>query len=480
MRTHASVKRWLVVSLPGVATYLTLVVATALPFDYRTFADRDIDFLWQSLGINFLKTDPWGSLAVLHTQPPLLNALYAVDLALTPTSHAFLLAINILAVVATIAMLTTGILSATTSVTASAVGGVGYALLPGTVLYSLNVYNTTITASFAMLSVWPLSWALKRPMPAIALSACGALGLVLTRSSFVWPAMVIWCVALMWWITRHLGWRWTIAAGAFTPLMLALLVQLHYTVSFGIPFMSSWSGQNVAKALQTSGQLTVSPEPETVLTDNVCQGEIFRAWQSGDLNIWDPGGALRQRGCRDLPPFERRGIAAWDEPLKPGSTEMNFNEGRALVASAQWTGLMNTIVRAEPWQLVRMATTSESGFVNSGLGLYLRASDDYPFLDQARLHLPTAMVAAPFAALFAPMLWILVIIGWATAIILRSSGLRKIAAFWFASGLLVYHASVSNLLEYSENMRYRAEVDPVLLFAGVVVLLTLMSTRKPS
>jgi hypothetical protein len=424
-----------------VLVFIALWLTTVLPFDYRGAATRDIDFLWQSLGITFLTEDPLGSLSVLHTQPPGLNVLYAVDLALTPDSHLVLLAVNALAVIATIVMLTDATVRVARSIPTALVVGVIYAL-------------------------------------AVTLSSLGALGLVLTRSSFIWPAMLLWCGALVWWVSARSRWRWTTALGALIPVGLVLVVQVHYVVNFGLPFMSSWSGQNLAKALQTSDQLSVSPTTRTALEANTCHASIFTAWQAGDLNIWDPGGTLRQAGCRDLPPVIAREIPAWDEPLKPGSTEMNFNEGRALVASDQWTGLMTTIVRDDPVQLVRMAVTSKDGFTRSAVGLYLRPSDDYPFLDLARAHLPTATIAAPLAALFAPALWILVLIGWFTAAVMRRSPLRHTAIFWFASGLLVFHAAVSNLLEYSENMRYRAETDPILLLAGSLALISLLPRKN--
>jgi hypothetical protein len=466
----------IIATAPGILVFLALWMSTVLPFDYRRATTRDIDFLWQSLGIEFLSDDAWSSLSVLHIQPPGLNALFALDLALTPESHLVLLGINVLAAVATIALLVDGLLRASQSIVTATAAGILYALLPGTVLYSLYAYNTTLTAFFAILAIWPLTWLQSRPAIGTAVSALGAMGLVLTRSSFIWPAMLVWCVALIWWAWRTTGSRWRTFLAAAAPLAAVIVLQLHYLVSFQLPFMSSWSGQNLAKGLQVSNHLTITNGARDALTP--CERGILTAWQAGELNIWDPGGTLRQPGCQDIPPAAPRGIPAWDEPLKPGSTEMNFNEGRALVASAQWTGMMGTIIRADPFQLVRMAVISEDGFTRSGLGLYLRPSDDYPFLDPARAHLVTASIAAPLAGLFAPVLWLLVVAGWITATARRSSALRDSAVFWFASGLLVFHAGVSTLLEYSENMRYRAEIDPVLLFAGALALVSLMAPRR--
>lgn len=473
-------RRWGAAALPGITFYVVLWLVTVIPFDYRGATSYDMDFLWQSLGRGFLSTDPWASLSVLHIQPPGLNALFAVDLAVTPDSHTLLLVTNVVATVVTIALICDALLRATHSLGAALVAGVVYALLPGTVLYSLYAYNTTLTAFFAILAVWPLTWSRTHMTAAVTISSLGALGLVLTRSSFVWIAMAAWCVALILLCRRKVGITWPRALGVGLPLAVVLVIQLHYLVSFQLPFMSSWSGQNLAKALQTSGQLTVTPHAQDALASVPCQGAVFQAWQRGELNIWDPGGLLRQPGCRDLPPVTERGVPAWDSPVKADSPEMNFNEGRALVASAQWSGLMATIVRSDPWQLVRMATTSPSGFGASGIGLYLTASDDYPFLDPAREHLPKAVVARPLATALGPALWALVVLGWVGAAATIRSPLRRQAAFWFATGLLVYHALVSTLLEYSENMRYRAEVDSVLLVAAVMAAASLVAALRRS
>lgn len=465
---------------PGVLIFGALWLATVVPFDYRTATSADMDFLWQSLGLGFLSQDPLASLSVLHIQPPGLNALFALDLAITPDSHTFLLVIFAIAVGLTIVMLTDAIRRVTGSRAAALGAGVIYALLPATVLYALYAYNTTITAFFAIATIWPLTFIKTRPTVSLLMSSSAVLGLVLTRSTFIWLFMLVWVIALLWWGIKRTGIRTASAiAAAGAPLLVALALQLHYSANFGIPFMSSWSGQNMAKALQVSGKLNITDEAQDSLAAMPCESAVLSAWQQGQLNIWDPGGTLRQPGCEALPVPSVQGILAWDNELKANSTEMNFNERRALAASGVWSRLMNTIVLADPWQLPAMAVMSNEGISKSGVGLYLTRADDYPFLDSARQFLPTANVLAPLASLFAPLAWLLVIIGGLFALIRKHSRLRVSAPFWFAFGLLVFHAAASTLLEYSENMRYRAEIDPVLMFAAVAALLLSLPAKRP-
>lgn len=479
MRRWARFRSSLWLPIPAVALFAILWLATVAPFDYRTATSADMDFLWQSLGVGFLTQDPLASLSALHIQPPGLNALFALDLAVTPDSHTLLLVIYALAAVLTIVMLTDAIRRVTGSPVAALTAGVIYALLPATVLYALYAYNTTITAFFAMAAIWPLTFIKSRPTAALLISSTAVLGLVLTRSTFIWIFMLVWVIALLCWGMKRTGIRTATAiAAAGAPLLIALALQVHYSANFGIPFMSSWSGQNMAKALQVSGKLNITDQAQDSLASMPCESAVLSAWQQGQLNIWDPGGTLRQPGCEAIVVPSAQGIPAWDSELKANSTEMNFNERRALAASGVWSRLMNTIVLADPWQLTAMAVTSNEGISKSGVGLYLTRADDYPFLDAARQFLPTATLLTPLASLFGPLAWLLVILGWLFALVRKHSRLRASAPFWFASGLLAFNAAASTLLEYSENMRYRAEIDPVLMFAAVAALLLSLPGKR--
>lgn len=92
-------------ALPGVIVALVLWLITFIRWDAPAFATAEMDALWQSAGIGHLTADPWGTLGVLHIQPPGMNVLFAVDLWLTPTSHAFILGVNLVALLGTVVII---------------------------------------------------------------------------------------------------------------------------------------------------------------------------------------------------------------------------------------------------------------------------------------------------------------------------------------------------------------------------------------
>jgi hypothetical protein len=72
----------------------------------------------------------------------------------------------------------------------------------------------------------------------------------------------------------------------------------------------------------------------------------------------------------------------------------------------------------------------------------------------------------------------LVLLGWLSALVVRTSPLRGMWAYWCGSGLLVFHAMVSTFLEYGENMRFRAELDPVLLMLATVSMFSIIAAVR--
>lgn len=132
--------------------------------------------------------------------------------------------------------------------------------------------------------------------------------------------------------------------------------------------------------------------------------------------------------------------------------------------------MMTTIVRHDPMQLVRMAITTDYGPSGSGLGLYLSPAEDYPFVKDIRDAHPLAVPLGLWSLLFPALAWSLVIFGAALALFGRNRGLRGSVVFWAGVFLVTYHLAVNVLFEYSENMRYRAEIDAVLFTTAAIVV----------
>jgi hypothetical protein len=467
------------VAVPGLVTYFVLWLLVLLQFDYASATTNSINTLWQSLGTDYLSIDPISSLSVLHIQPWGVNALYAMDLAISPNSHVFLLLLFLAAGAGAIALL--GATLVRLGLPRSWAGGtcVVLALLPGTVLYTFWPYNVTLISFLAMAAVWGLACMRTQPVLGAAVSAGAVLGLQLMRSTFVWVFVLAWCVFLFVLLVRaRSGRRLVISAlPVFIVLVLSLLAQGYYWANYQIPAMSSWSGQNVAKALLTSGQLSVTDSARAEISTDPCLSSLLVAYESQTLNVWDPGGLVQLAGCESLGVAAQRGIPAWDQVYRD-SGELSYNSGLALAASSAWTRLMTVIVTKDPLQLVRMAITTDTGPRGSGIGIYLDPSDEFPWLDQPRSVLPLGSVTGLLSIVFAPALVVLVLLGIGQSIFVRTSFLRKNVVYWGALGIVVFHAAASTLAEYAENMRFRAEIDPLLLLLGVISLYSIASSSR--
>ena len=450
--------------IPGALVAVALWIWALSSIDFASDAQSNIDLLWQSLGSGILASDPLGSLRVLHIQPPLVNALFAFDRAVSPSTHVFLLLVNLVAMVTSIALLVDCLVRIGVARGVAGTAGVLLALLPGTVAYSLWVYNVTITGLLAIAAVWGVALARSRLVLGITVSAGAVLGLVLTRSTFAIPVLIAWVLGLAWLAWRSRARRALVSLGVV--LLLGVAMQAHYLTSFGQVTMSSWGGQNVLNATRTSGVMTVTPAARDAIASDPCSRAAFLAFEENRLNLWDPGGLLSLPECGDVVIPELRGVIAWDEQFKPGSQELNLNWRFGLAASDVWAGIAVHVVRGDPLQLVRMAVAPPAGIQASGAARYLSRSENYPWVMEAAKSLPLAPVGSAYSTVFAPLAWLVVIVGWIGALSSRLWRRETRPAFWFGSGLLAFHISASTLLEYAEAMRFRAEVEPVLMFVA--------------
>jgi hypothetical protein len=469
------------VAVPGLLIYLVLWLLVLLQLDYASATTNSINTLWQSLGSDYLSTDPIASLSVLHIQPWGVNALYAIDLALTPNSHLFLLLLFLAAGAGTIALLGATLVRVGLPRGWVVGASVVLALLPGTVLYTFWPYNVTLISFLAIAAVWGLARMRTQPVLGAAVSASAVLGLQLMRSTFVWVFVLAWCVFLFVLLVRARSGRPLVisALPVFIVLVLSLLAQGYYWANYQMPAMSSWSGQNVAKALLTSGQLSVTDSARAEISADPCLSSLLVAYETQTLNVWDPGGLVQLPGCQALVVAAERGIPAWDQDYRE-SGELNYNSRLALAASGEWNRLMTIIVTKDPMQLVRMAITTDTGPRGSGIGIYLDPSDEFPWLDQTRSVLPLGSLTGLLSIVFAPALVVLILIGIGQAILVRTSFLRRNIVYWGALGIVVFHATASTLAEYAENMRFRAEIDPLLLLLGVISLFAIASSSRKS
>lgn len=458
----------LVASIPGVVLGLVSWLVTWIRLDYPELVEENYE-LMQFLPRDVLENDALAGLLNLHMQPPLLNALAALDLTFTPRSHAFLAIIFLVMTLAALFFTVDTLRLVGSPFWLQVSSGVLFALLPATVVYSLWSYNTTPTLFGASLATWGIARMTTKPVWGSSCSALGVLTLVLARSAFLWVFAVLWIGVLAFMMLRNGGDRKSRIVGV-APLVVVVLVvlttQLHYVSRFGLTTMSSWSGQNLAKALIQSGQLSLPSG--SGFEDDSCQVSLLNSLRVENPPLWNALVFRMLDGCSDLPKFEPQGTAAWDSAEKDGKYGFrgNLNWSEELVAGKQWQDVMTRVVLSNPMQLVRMAFTSDSGPRESGVGIYLGPAEDYSEVTMIRQHHPFADLGGLLSLIFAPV----AIVFGAIALFARRGGanLALRSTLWFTAALVVYHAAVSNLAEFGEGMRFQAEITgPLIVLLAV-------------
>ena len=456
----------------GLLAFIVLWLTTVIRLDHTAIAQANIQDSWQSLGVDALSNNLISSLGVLHTQPPGLNLIYALDLAVTPASHLVLTGLYFVFAVISVYIVADILLRFGLPRKWAGAAALMYALLPATVIYSLWPFTTTACAFFGAVAIWGVSCLRSHLLLGVVLSSVSVFALVMTRASFTVPFLVVWLIALAVLVLRHT----TNSSKGISLAVIGLIgfsgvaIQIHYTTEFGIPTMSSWSGENLAKALTYSGARTVTPAAVERLKSDPCALQMLDAWQAGKLRTWDVTQFDALSECAKLQTPAPKGVASWDDPVKVNSNQDNFNYSRRLVLSKEWSSIAFAVVRERPSQLFKMALSSGSGPRDSSLGVFLSPAEDYPAVTAIR---DKDVAAQPFgfiSLLFAPAMIFLLLVAIAMATIGRAYRIRKNPVFWFAVGLVGYQILVSILFEYGENMRFQAEIAPLLVILGFIGL----------
>lgn len=472
---------------PGLVVAVCIWLYTFRGLGYPQFVESQYNLIWQSLGRDILAQDPIGGILSLHIQPPGLNILEAIDLYVSPESHLMLgLAFLVMVLLSLFFVVDTLNLSRLPA-KASALAGILFAVLPATVIYSLWPFSTTPTMFGTALAVWGIARLRLQPIVGIAASSLGVLTLFITRSSFAWPFVLCWLAALAvvaWRSARPRRTRGLQLGVLATVLIAVITIQGHYLLAFGIPTLTSWTGENLAKALTSSGRLTVTPQAEAAIRMDPCEAALLDSLAQQNRPIWNPSAFRAIPACAALPPLEPRGTSAWDSPDKAGADDaglsQNFNWSERLVASRAWNSMMQKIIVDQPVQLVAMAIGSPTGARESSLGIYMGPSEDYTFVTEIRSHYPLPDVGGVLSLFFAPVMLLLGLLGLVTSLVRRQWHCDYAKTLYFGSGLVLFHIAASTLFEHGENMRFQAEATPAYIVIGFLGCFALLAGQRSS
>lgn len=478
----------LLAPVPALGIALALWLWTTRLFDLG--ASLEGPGSWHYLGPHLLTDKLVESLLALHVQPPGLNAIRGIDLILTPGSHLLFTSIYLVLMLATVWIVVDTLIELGLRPLWAGAVGVVFALLPATVLFAFSANSTLPTMTGCALAVWGVARLRRQPALGAVVSAIGVLVLFTFRSSFTWFFAAVWLVGLAWRLRPSRGitghWSRMGLTGVAGAAVFVIALQAHYAGSFGLVTLSSWTGENVFKALRQSNHLHVTPEAMAAASQlGPCHASLVTNIAEGGDVAWQPVAFYALPGCAELMPTELTGIEALDSPsadgVDDGAGRGNFNWSGRLQASAVFTDVMRVVVREDPKQLVYMAVAGgPTGPRDAGLSIYLAPPEDSAFMTGRRPAYPNKTFGGVMSLYFGPVTLFLAAAGVALALSRRDrSRLRPQPVFWFGASLIGYHVAVSTLVEYGENNRFQAEISPVLVVVAALVVWAVVPARSP-
>jgi hypothetical protein len=262
--------------------------------------------------------------------------------------------------------------------------------------------------------------------------------------------------------------KWLLLA-ASPGIVLVLVTQLHYLTAFGLVTTSSWSGENIVKALAQSGALPQETRDQASQTDP-CYHELLH----GANLFFYP--ASDYPTCTAGYTAVTTGVAVHDNPTKQGveGTDYNFNEGKRLYLAKKWNSLATYLVLHDPISVLRVGPATASQFFGD-VTKFQFIADNYPAgYGIWRWYRPLNTLL-PIAG------WSFILLGAAAFLSIARLSRRFSYPFWFALSLLIYHALCSMFLESGENERFAAEAYPlVLTLAAFAISLIWGRLRLPA
>jgi hypothetical protein len=457
MRLHVSLRPTTLLTLAWLGVWCA---AWAAGVRFMTYAH------WQDIDPVLLEQAPWQSLFHLHAQPPLLNAVAALGLALfgSAASKAWYVLFALLAL-ATVQLTFKLVEALTASRGVALVTALLLLVSPSFIAYSHLFLYMLPAALLATASAWVVRGAVEDGgWPRLALVAA-----VFGTAPLLWAAFhPVWLLLATPWVV------WVSAARrrALLAMSVAIVVLAACILKNGLLFdswqMSSWSGMNLAR-------VTVQQLPQAQRKKLVASRLLSR------ISLIDPFADLgRYRAVPDPAPT---GVPLLDMARKHGG-ERNLHHLKYVAVARRYGRDATRLLRARPrrylrtvrdgfWQLYLHPASDhfETQPAIEQLGWYDRAYElvvygrplEHTFPDPKKPKPPWTTAIESGILL---RLWFLaVLIGGPLWVVRlgRAGRLRSPDGATVASlvGVLWYVTLICNATEFGENQRFRFVVEPI-------------------
>ncbi|MCU1366287.1 MAG: hypothetical protein JWN39_1926, partial [Ilumatobacteraceae bacterium] len=266
---------------PWIATSVAwLAIYVALCSTGERFSKTFLDYGWQTLPLDLLRADPFGSVWYLHTQPPVMNLTVGIVERWSLAPRALSLQIILAVVGVCLAGMTTSLVQrlGRSSVCAFAVGL--FATADPTIMRMAFSPTYELPTALCVVGVmWCLARGQSTAGRRLMICAVFATILVLTRSLYhpAWLIILLVALAIRW--RKRIRWQQLMIVAAL-PTVLVGGWLLKNEIVFGDATLSSWSGMNLERSILP---LLSSEQVDRAIAD----GDVSRSVLVGAFHTYD-------------------------------------------------------------------------------------------------------------------------------------------------------------------------------------------------
>lgn len=424
------------------------------------FGKNWINDLWQSLGIEALKSDPINSLANNHIQPPGLNLIFAIFLKFP--NYMFLLQIFFyLVTLLTVYFAVRTIHLVTNSNRLAQNVGILFAGLPTTVLYSLFPYNTCLVAFGCSLFALGLCEFTLKSSHSLKKYLLGILVIFLVRPTFIWLVALIFAFL-------PLVFKSVIKSNLLEIFLIVVLpvisIQSFYFYKFHQLTTSSLGSLNLMDAM-LGAQVINEKELEKAAREDECLQSVAKAYlyHRDTAIFWANLDFLPSSCFSDVSKFRAGQFFAGPYKAEGGidSKTIQFNTEERLAFSKKLNSFVTKLVLQNPTAPLQMAIGANGR--QSTFEILLQPGYQFFFLaGNLRAGAPLNMLTRPVGALF-PASSVFLSFSILIFLILNQRIRNKWQILFQTNIFVFFWIFASVLTTAGENARHLVEIYPLLI-----------------